>query len=55
MLRVARNHVSTHAVAEEVVQEVWLGGVSYQDSARVLLVLAGVLTPLCAFAGGLVG
>ena len=39
----------------QLVQEVWLGGVSYQDSARVLLVLAGVFTPLCAFAGGLVG
>ena len=39
----------------QLVQEAWLGGVSYQDSARVVPVLARVFTPLCAFAGGLVG
>ena len=45
----------TLALTSTLVQEVWLGGVSYQDSARLVLVLAGVFTPLCAFAGGLVG
>jgi hypothetical protein len=38
-----------------LVQEVWLGGVTYRDSGRFVLLLAGVFTPLCAFAGGLVG
>jgi len=45
----------TLALTSTLVQEVWLGGVSYQDSTRLVLVLAGVFTPLCAFAGGLVG
>jgi RNA polymerase sigma-70 factor (ECF subfamily) len=31
MLRVARNHVSTHAVAEEVVQEAWLAVLNSLD------------------------
>jgi hypothetical protein len=45
----------TLALTSTLVQEVWLGGVSYQDSTRLVLILAGVFTPLCAFAGGLVG
>ena len=45
----------TLALTSTLVQEVWLGGVSYRDSGRLVLVLAGVFTPLCAFAGGLVG
>jgi hypothetical protein len=45
----------TLALTSTLVQEVWLGGVSYVESARSVLVLAGVFTPLCAFAGGLVG
>ncbi|HKS58426.1 MAG TPA: hypothetical protein VJS12_24225, partial [Steroidobacteraceae bacterium] len=45
----------TLALTSTLVQEVWLGGVSYLDSTRVVLVFAGVFTPLCAFAGGLVG
>jgi hypothetical protein len=45
----------TLALTSTLVQEIWLGGVSYRDSARLVLVLAGVFTPLCAFAGGLVG
>ena len=44
----------TLALASTVVQEVWLGGVSYRSSARSVLILAGVFTPLCAFLGGLV-
>ena len=42
------------ALASTLVQEVWLGGVSYRNSARTVLILAGVFTPLCAFLGGLV-
>jgi len=45
----------TLALTSTLVQEVWLGGVSYRDSGRLVLILAGVFTPLCAFAGGLVG
>ena len=42
------------ALASTLVQEFWLGGVSYRDSARSVLILAGVFTPLCAFLGGVV-
>jgi hypothetical protein len=42
------------ALASTLVQEVWLGGVSYRDSPRSVLILAGVFTPLCAFLGGIV-
>ena len=45
----------TLALTSTLVQEVWLGGVSYRDSSRLVLILAGVFTPLCAFAGGLAG
>ena len=45
----------TLALTSTLVQEVWLGGVSYVDSPRRVLILAGVFTPWCAFAGGLVG
>jgi hypothetical protein len=45
----------TLALTSTLVQEVWLGGVTYRDSGRFVLLLAGVFTPLCAFAGGLVG
>ena len=31
MLRIARNHISTHAVAEEVVQEAWLAALNSLD------------------------
>lgn len=42
----------TLALTSTLVQEVWLGGVSYRNSARSVLILAGVFTPLCAFLGG---
>jgi hypothetical protein len=42
------------ALTSTLVQEVWLGGVSYRESARSVLILAGVFTPLGAFLGGLV-
>lgn len=45
----------TLALASTLVQEVWLGGVSYRRSESSVLILAGVFTPLCAFAGGLLG
>jgi hypothetical protein len=45
----------TLALASTLVQEVWLGGVSYQRSESSVLILAAVFTPLCAFVGGLVG
>jgi hypothetical protein len=45
----------TLALTSTLVQEAWLGGVSYRESERAVLVLAAVFTPLCAFAGGLVG
>ena len=44
----------TLALASTFVQEVWLGGVSYRDSERRVLILAGVFTPVCAFLGGVV-
>ena len=44
----------TLALTSTLVQEIWLGGVSYVDSSRRTLILAGIFTPLCAFAGGLV-
>jgi hypothetical protein len=44
----------TLALASTLVQEIWLGGVSYRNSERSVLILAGVFTPLCAFLGGLV-
>jgi fucose 4-O-acetylase-like acetyltransferase len=37
-----------------MVQEVWLGGVSYRHSSSRVLVLAALCTPLCGFAAGLV-
>lgn len=45
----------TLALTSTLVQEIWLGGVSYRDSGRLVLILAGVFTPMCAFVGGLVG
>jgi uncharacterized membrane protein YeaQ/YmgE (transglycosylase-associated protein family) len=45
----------TLALASTLVQELWLGGVSYQRSAPSVLILAGVFTPLCAFVAGIVG
>jgi hypothetical protein len=42
------------ALASTLVQEIWLGGVSYRDSERSVLILAGLFTPLCAFLGGVV-
>jgi len=44
----------TLALTSTLVQEIWLGGVSYRESARSVLLLASVFTPLCAFAGGFV-
>ncbi|HSC08762.1 MAG TPA: hypothetical protein VLD59_18205 [Steroidobacteraceae bacterium] len=44
----------TLALASTLVQEIWLGGVSYRNSERSVLILAGVFTPLCAFLGGLI-
>jgi hypothetical protein len=35
-----------------VVQEVWLGGVSYRSSTDATLMLAGIFTPLSAVAAG---
>jgi hypothetical protein len=35
-----------------VVQEFWLGGVSYQRSSLTTLILAGIFTPMCAAAAG---
>jgi hypothetical protein len=43
----------TLALGSTLVQEIWLGGVTYQHSERIVLTLAGVFTPLSAFAGGL--
>lgn len=45
----------TLALTSTLVQEVWLGGVSYRDSGRLVLILAGLFTPLCAFVGGIIG
>lgn len=39
----------TLALTSTLAQEVWLGGVSYRDSGRFVLLLAGLFTPLCAF------
>lgn len=39
------------ALLSELVQEVWLGGVSYRHSSTWALILAGVFTP----AGGVLG
>jgi hypothetical protein len=44
----------TLALGSTLVQEIWLGGVTYRHSERIVLILAGVFTPLCAFAGGFV-
>jgi hypothetical protein len=44
----------TIALTSTLVQEVWLGGVSYQQSTRTVLILAGLFTPLCALLGGFV-
>jgi hypothetical protein len=44
----------TLALGSTLVQEVWLGGVSYGQSERIVLILAGVFTPLCALVGGFV-
>lgn len=41
------------ALLSTLVQEAWLGGVSYQHSPRQVLVLAAIFTPLTAVAGGL--
>ena len=41
------------ALLSTLVQEIWLGGVSYQHSSKRVLVLAGIFTPLTAVAGGL--
>ena len=45
----------TLALTSTLVQEVWLGGVSYRDSGPLVLLLASLFTPLCALVGGLVG
>ena len=37
-----------------LVQEIWLGGVSYRNSSNTTLVLAGVFTPLSAVVAGYV-
>jgi hypothetical protein len=42
----------TLALTSTLVQEVWLGGVSYRDSGRFVLLLAGVFTPLCGLQAG---
>ena len=42
------------ALASTLVQEVWLGGVSYQRSPIRVLVLAGIFTPACGLLAGLV-
>ena len=42
------------ALASTLVQEVWLGGVSYLRSPLRVLVLAGVFTPACGLLAGMV-
>ena len=42
------------ALLSALVQEVWLGGVSYQHSSTRVLILAGLCTPLCGLVAGLV-
>jgi hypothetical protein len=44
----------TLALTSTLVQEVWLGGVRYQQSTPTILILAGLLTPLCALLGGFI-
>jgi hypothetical protein len=44
----------TLALTSTLVQEVWLGGVSYQQSTPTVLILAGLFTPLCALLGGFI-
>ena len=41
------------ALASALVQEVWLGGVSYHRSSTRVLVLAGIFTPVCGLLAGL--
>jgi hypothetical protein len=53
MLGAAAGYI-TLALASTLVQEVWLHGVSYQQSEGSVLILAALFTPLCALAGGLV-
>jgi hypothetical protein len=40
-------------LASALVQEVWLGGVSYHRSSTRVLVLAGIFTPVCGLLAGL--
>ena len=40
------------ALASTLVQEVWLGGVSYHRSSTRVLVLAGIFTPVCGLLAG---
>jgi hypothetical protein len=44
----------TLALTSTLVQEVWLGGVRYQQSTPTVLILAGLFTPLCALLGGFI-
>lgn len=41
------------ALTSTLVQEVWLGGVSYHRSSARVLVLAALCTPVCGFIAGL--
>ena len=43
---------ATLAIASTLVQETLLGGVSYINSPTLVLVIAGLLTPLCAVVSG---
>lgn len=40
------------ALTSTLVQEVWLGGVRYRESTPAVLIVAGLVTPLCALLGG---
>jgi hypothetical protein len=42
------------ALGSALVQEVWLGGVSYRQSSLRVLVLAGIFTPICGLLAGCV-
>jgi hypothetical protein len=42
------------ALTSQLVQGVWLGGVSYRDSSLQVLVLAGIFTPVCGLLAGFV-
>ena len=42
------------ALTSTLVQEVWLGGVSFQNSPTRVLVLAALFTPLCGVVAGVV-